>query len=327
MARRCGLNGWVRNQSDGVEIEVAGPAEAVGDFVASISSEAPPLAKIIKVETTDLPYLHIEGFKIVSSRALKSRSTLISPDVCTCPDCLRELLDPRDRRFRYPFINCTNCGPRYTIIQDIPYDRDKTTMAHFKMCPECRREYDDPLNRRFHAQPNACWDCGPQVWIEDAQANTIAARDEAIVKAVELLDRGSILAIKGLGGFHLAVKATDEAAVSRLRSRKIREEKPFAVMFAELGDISRYAHLGSAEEKLLESAARPIVLLERREDATASDLAASVAPWNRYLGVFLPYTPVHFLLFENAPYRALVMTSGNQSEEPIVIKTRMHGGA
>ena len=317
---RCGLNGWVRNQSDGVEIEVAGPAESVGDFVSSISSEPPPLARIVQVETTDLPYLRIEGFRIISSRALKSRATLISPDVCTCPDCLRELLDPLDRRFRYPFINCTNCGPRYTIIKDIPYDRDKTTMAHFRMCPECRSEYDDPLDRRFHAQPNACWDCGPQVWIEDAQSNIVAARDQAIVKAVELLERGAIVAVKGLGGFHLAVKATDEAAVSRLRSRKIREEKPFAVMFSEIEDIRRYAHLNGEEENLLKSPARPIVLLERRKDGSGPALAGSVAPWNRYLGVFLPYTPVHFLLFENAPYRALVMTSGNQSDEPIVMQ-------
>ena len=197
-----------------MEIEVAGPAESVRDFIGSISSESPPLARIVKVETTDLPYRDIEEFQIISSRALESRSTLISPDVCTCRDCLRELLDPRDRRFRYPFINCTNCGPRYTIIKDIPYDRDKTTMAHFKMCPRCRREYDDPLDRRFHAQPNACWECGPQVWLEDAQGNRIAARDEAVVKTVALLDAGSILAIKGLGGFHLAVKATREAAVS-----------------------------------------------------------------------------------------------------------------
>jgi hydrogenase maturation protein HypF len=319
LARRCGLNGWVRNQSDGVEIEVAGPCESVGGFVNSISSESPPLARIVKVETTDLPYLHLEGFRIISSRALKSRSTLISPDVCTCADCLGELLDPADRRFRYPFINCTNCGPRYTIIKDIPYDRDKTTMAHFKMCPECRREYEDPMNRRFHAQPNACWECGPQVWLEDAQANRIAARDEAIVRAVGLLDSGSIIAIKGLGGFHLAVKATDEAAVSRLRGRKIREEKPFAVMFAELGDIRRYAELGGEEEALLKSAARPIVLLLKREDYARSDMAQSVAPKNRRIGVFLPYTPVHFLIFANAPYRALVMTSGNQSDEPIVM--------
>jgi hydrogenase maturation protein HypF len=318
LAMHWGLNGWVRNQSDGVEIEVAGPAASVKDFISSISSETPPLARIVKVEITDLPYARIEGFKIITSLALQSRATLISPDVCTCSDCLRELLDPGDRRFRYPFINCTNCGPRYTIIKDIPYDRDKTTMAHFKMCPECRREYDDPLDRRFHAQPNACWDCGPQVWLEDARGNRIVDRDEAIAKAVELLDRGAVVAVKGLGGFHLAVKATDEAAVSRLRGRKIREEKPFAVMFPELEDVRRVALLNGEEEKLLVSPARPIVLLARREDS--SGLASSVAPGNRYLGVFLPYAPVHFLLFAGAPYRALVMTSGNQSDEPIVMQ-------
>src|SRR5208282_3211673 len=243
------------------------------------------------IQTTDLPYRHLEGFKIIGSRALQSRSTLISPDACTCADCLGELLDPLDRRFRYPFINCTNCGPRYTIIKDIPYDRDKTTMAHFEMCPECRREYDNPLDRRFHAQPNACWECGPQVWLEDAQRNTIAARDEALVKTVALLDSGSIISIKGLGGFHLAVKATDQAAVSRLRSRKIREEKPFAVMFPELEEIRRYCCLNSEEEDLLKSPARPIVLLARRPDHTGPAIAESVAPNNRNLGVFLPYTP------------------------------------
>jgi hydrogenase maturation protein HypF len=319
LAGRCGLNGWVRNQSDGVEIQVAGPADSVRSFIGSISSEPPPMARIVKVETTDLPYQDLEEFRIISSRALQSRSTLISPDVCTCRDCLRELFDPRDRRFRYPFINCTNCGPRYTIIKDIPYDRDKTTMAQFEMCPECRREYDNPLDRRFHAQPNACWECGPQVWLEDAQRNTIAARDEGLVKTVALLDSGSIISIKGLGGFHLAVKATDQAAVSRLRSRKIREEKPFAVMFPELEEIRRYCCLNSEEEDLLKSPARPIVLLARRPDHTGPAIAESVAPNNRNLGVFLPYTPLHFLLFENAPYRALVMTSGNQSDEPIVM--------
>ncbi len=318
LARRCRLNGWVRNQSDGVEIEVAGPAESVRDFISSISGEPPPLARIVKLETTDLPYQDLEDFSIIGSRALESRSTLISPDACTCRDCLRELLDSRDRRFRYPFINCTNCGPRYTIIQDIPYDRDKTTMAQFKMCPECRLEYDNPLDRRFHAQPNACSKCGPQVWLEDAQRNMIAARDEALVKTVSLLDSGSIVSIKGLGGFHLAVKATDQAAVSRLRSRKIREEKPFAVMFSELEELRRYCYLSDREEDLLMSAARPIVLLDRRPDHTGPPIAESVAPKNRCLGAFLPYTPLHFLLFDNAPYRALVMTSGNRSDEPIV---------
>jgi hydrogenase maturation protein HypF len=203
-------------------------------------------------------------------------------------------------------------------------------MAQFKMCPECRREYDNPLDRRFHAQPNACRECGPHVWLEDAQRNIIAARDEALVKTVSLLDSGSIISIKGLGGFNLAVKATDQAAVSRLRSRKIREEKPFAVMFPELEEIRRYCCLNSVEEDLLTSPARPIVVLARRPDDTAPVIAESVAPNNRNLGVFLPYTPLHFLLFENAPYRALVMTSGNQSDEPIVMnnadaRSRLNG--
>ncbi len=330
LAKRCGLNGWVRNQSDGVEIQVAGPADSVSNFIGSISSEPPPLARIVKVETSDLPYQDLEEFRIISSRALQSRSTLISPDVCTCRDCLLELFDAQDRRHRYPFINCTNCGPRYTIIKDIPYDRDKTTMAQFKMCPQCRGEYDNPLDRRFHAQPNACWECGPQVWLEDAQLNTIAARDEALVKTAALLDSGSIISIKGLGGFHLAVKATDQAAVSRLRSRKIREEKPFAVMFPELEEIGRYCYLNSREKDLLKSPARPIVLLARRPDHAAPVIAESVAPNNRDLGVFLPYTPLHFLLFENAPYCALVMTSGNRSDEPIVMnnadaRSRLNG--
>ena len=327
LARRCRLNGWVRNQSDGVEIEVAGPAEAVRHFVDSISSQPPPLARIVQVEAVELPYRDLEEFRITGSRAAQSRSTLISPDVCTCGDCLRELLDPLDRRFRYPFINCTNCGPRYTIIKDIPYDRDKTTMAEFKMCPQCRLEYENPLDRRFHAQPNACPQCGPQVWLEDAQQTVIALRDEALVKAVELLHSGSIISIKGLGGFHLAVKATDPAAVSRLRSRKIREEKPFAVMCPEPEDIRRYCYLNGEEEDLLKSPARPIVLLEKRPDHAGPPIAESVAPNNKRLGVFLPYTPIHFLLFQNAPYRALVMTSGNQSDEPIVMENadaRLH---
>ena len=319
LALEHGLNGWVRNQSDGVEIEVSGAAGAVQGFIDSIPAKAPPLARIVFLETADLPFAPLEEFTIVKSSAGRARSTLISPDVCTCDDCLRELFDPNDRRFRYPFINCTNCGPRYTIIRDIPYDRDKTTMARFAMCPECGREYGDPLDRRFHAQPNACWKCGPQVWLEDPAGERIAEPADAIAKAVALLDAGHILAIKGLGGFHLAVKATDEPAVARLRSRKIREEKPFAVMFPSIGDIRRFCLVNETEEDLLSSQARPIVLLQKRADGGRDSLAASVAPRNRYLGAFLPYTPIHFLLYDNAPYRALVMTSGNQSDEPIVM--------
>jgi hydrogenase maturation protein HypF len=307
----------VRNQPDGVEIEVAGPTGAVEAFIASISLESPPLARITGVETLDLAFRELEGFTIAKSRPVLSRSTLIAPDVCTCADCLRELLDPQNRRFRYPFINCTNCGPRYTIIKDIPYDRDKTTMSGFTMCPECLCEYEDPLDRRFHAQPNACPRCGPQVWLEDARGEVIGSRDAAVRKVVQLLASGAVVAIKGLGGFHLAVNACDEEAVRRLRSRKVRGQKPFAVMFASVCDISLVCHLNKEEERLLQSPARPIVLLKKRLPSHPIPIAPAVSPKNKRLGVFLPYTPLHFLLFDDAPCRALVMTSGNQSDEPI----------
>ena len=271
------------------------------------------------VEVSEQPFEPIDGFSIVKSVAGKSRSTLISPDVCTCEDCLREFSNPEDRRYRYPFINCTNCGPRYTIIKDIPYDRDKTTMARFSMCPSCRSEYEDPMNRRFHAQPNACWECGPQVWLETPEGSRMAERDDAVGEAIRLLARGAVLAVKGLGGFHLAVHALDEQAVSRLRSRKIREEKPFAVMFASLDAVKRHCRVGAGEEALLLSLHRPIVLLERLERSAGLSIAPGVAPGNRFLGAFLPYTPLHYLLFANSPYDALIMTSGNQSDEPIVM--------
>ncbi|MCE5336563.1 MAG: carbamoyltransferase HypF, partial [Desulfobacteraceae bacterium] len=320
LARRHGLGGWVRNQSDGVEIEAAGAADPVRAFIDDITAKAPPLSRIVSIEVAELAFEPCDAFEILRSLTLDSRATLISPDVCTCEDCLREMFDPRDRRFRYPFTNCTNCGPRYTIIKDIPYDRDKTTMARFRMCPECLREYEDPMDRRFHAQPNACPECGPQVWLEDGSGARIASRDDALGLAVKLLGEGSILAVKGLGGFHLAAKATDEDSVSALRRRKVREDKPFAVMFADIAEIGKYCLLDGAEEELLRSPARPIVLLSRREDPSGPAMAPSVAPKNRYLGAFLPYTPLHFLLFHDAPYRALVMTSGNMSDEPIVME-------
>ena len=318
LAKRCRLNGWVRNQSDGVEIEVAGPAVSVETFIRSISSEPPPLARITSVESADLSYRELVGFTIAESRPVESRTTLISPDVCTCSDCLRELFDPGDRRFRHPFINCTNCGPRYTIIKDIPYDREKTTMSRFNMCPECSGEYENPSDRRFHAQPNGCPQCGPRVWLEDCGRKVLASRDGAVRKAAALLDAGAIVAVKGLGGFHLAVKACDEGAVSRLRGRKVREEKPFAVMFSQIEDIAVHCRLNTVEEELLKSPARPIVLLWKRKDPDGMPLASSVAPKNRRLGVFLPYTPLHFLLFDGSPRSTFVMTSGNQSDEPIV---------
>ncbi len=321
LAFRHALNGWVRNQSDGVEIEIAGSEDAVAAFLCDLPAQAPPLARIHHIEATELPYAPLRPFRIAPSLQQKSRATLISPDVCTCADCMRELLDPSDRRYRYPFINCTNCGPRYTIVKDIPYDRAKTTMASFTMCPACRKEYEDPLNRRFHAQPNGCWECGPQVWLERPSGERVAERDEAMRGAVSLLEQGKIVAIKGLGGFHLAVDAMNEAAVACLRSRKIREEKPFAVMFPDVGSIRKHCEVSTTEAALIECRERPIVILRRLEEAPRNPIAASVAPRNRSLGAFLPYTPLHRLLFVDTPLEALVMTSGNQSDEPIVMCT------
>jgi hydrogenase maturation protein HypF len=319
LAHQHGLDGWVRNQSDGVEIEAAGLAGEIEQFIQDIPSKAPPLARVVEVDVSERVFRPLERFHIVKSKSEQSRSTLIAPDVCTCRDCLRELHDPRDRRYRYPFINCTNCGPRYTIIKDIPYDRDKTTMARFSMCPTCQAEYDNPLDRRFHAQPNACWECGPEVWLEAPDGGRLAGRERAIDEAVARLQEGSIVAIKGLGGFHLAVLATDESAVSRLRSRKIREEKPFAVMFSDLDAIKRTCEMSSMEAELLRDPKRPIVLLKRKPAHEGNAIAPSVAPRNRFIGAFLPYTPVHYLLFQGSSYQALVMTSGNQSDEPIVM--------
>jgi hydrogenase maturation protein HypF len=241
-------------------------------------------------------------------------ATLISPDVAVCDDCLREMLDPLDRRYHYPFINCTNCGPRYSIIDDIPYDRPKTSMRHFTMCPLCQAEYDDPLNRRFHAQPNACPACGPQVslWVNPRRPIRTA---DPIAAAADLIRKGQILAMKGLGGYHLAVDALNPLAVARLRRRKLREEKPFAVMSPDLAAIQRYAVVETAEEDLLRSIQRPIVLLKK---APSYGLAEEVAPCNRYVGAMLPYTPLHHLLLR-CGFTALVMTSGNRSEEPIAI--------
>lgn len=321
LAARHALDGWVRNQSDGVEMEIAGPHEAVAAFLRALPDQAPPLARIHRIDIEDVPYSPLEPFRIVESLRQESRATLISPDTCTCADCQRELLDPADRRYRYPFINCTNCGPRYTIVQDIPYDRAKTTMAPFTMCHACREEYEDPLNRRFHAQPNACWECGPQVWLELPSGERLADRDEAVRSAITFLEQDKIVAIKGLGGFHLAVNALSEAAVSRLRSRKIREEKPFAVMFPDVNSIRKHCDMSPEETALLESIERPIVILRLLAQTPSQPMASSVAPRNRNLGAFLPYTPIHRLLFIDTSLEALVMTSGNQSDEPIVMGT------
>ena len=314
LAEKYGLKGKVANTSSGVSIHVEGPAQRVASFESDLADKSPPLAYIVEISGQPSVVENFADFAIVKSKGESAMSTLISPDVSVCNDCLAEMLDPNDRRYQYPFINCTNCGPRYTIIDDIPYDRPKTSMRQFKMCPSCQAEYDDPNNRRFHAQPNACADCGPHVALYDCRRNRLAT-DNPIAKTADLLKHGHIVAIKGLGGYHLAVDATNSDAVECLRNRKIREEKPLAVMSYDLEHIRRYAVVGSAEEALLTSNRRPIVLLKKKNPNTISQ---AVAPKNKYFGVMLPYTPLHYLLL-NYGFVALVMTSGNLSEEPIAI--------
>ena len=309
LAAKNALTGFVSNHSNGVAVEVQGERAAIDSFVQTLGSSPPPLAVIDDISVEEIPICAETSFRIVESVSQADSSTPLSPDIATCDDCLRELFDPKDHRFHYPFINCTNCGPRFTIIRDIPYDRPNTTMADFAMCPACAKEYHSPDNRRFHAQPNACPVCGPRVWFEKGPRK---CWDESALRAtVEALAQGEIVAIKGIGGFHLAVDATNEDAVARLRERKGRRDKPFALMARDMETISEYAILKDEERSLLLSRQRPVVLLNRRN---GSHLAASVAPGNPMLGFMMPYSPVHHLLLEDRP---LVMTSGNLSEEPI----------
>jgi len=315
LAEKYNLKGEVANTSSGVSIHIEGLPDNVAAFERDLAEKNPPLAYIVDINSkTESPRNHTD-FAIVKSKAQAKMTTLISPDVSVCDDCLGEMLAPTDRRYHYPFINCTNCGPRYTIIDDIPYDRPKTSMRHFKMCPRCQAEYDDPVNRRFHAQPNACADCGPHVELYDNQKKEISRHAQALEAAARLLKAGNILAIKGLGGYHLAADAANTAAVKQLRRRKLREEKPFAIMSHDLKRIRQYARVGPEEEKLLTAIQRPIVLLEKKKPNAISE---EVAPRNRYFGVMLPYTPLHYLLLAQG-FDALVMTSGNLSEEPIAI--------
>ncbi|MBV8051767.1 MAG: carbamoyltransferase HypF, partial [Acidobacteriaceae bacterium] len=312
------LNGTIRNTAAGVTIEIQGPEEAVEDFLTSLPAEAPPLSRITGFVVQDVPCNGDAEFRIVHSHGGEEVRTLISPDVAICNDCLRELFDPADRRCRYPFINCTNCGPRFTIVRDIPYDRPSTSMAVFPMCPECQAEYENPLDRRFHAQPNACWKCGPQVELWDRSGRAIHCRDP-IAEAASALRAGLIVAVKGLGGFHLAADATNRAAVALLRQRKRRVEKPFAIMVPDVAAAQDICELDDSARKVLESIQRPIVLVPKRIPNSVPD---EVAPFNKYLGVFLPCTPLHYLLLREGGFRALVMTSGNLSEEPIAIDNR-----
>jgi hydrogenase maturation protein HypF len=309
------LCGNVSNSPSGVTIEVQGPLEAVDEFVRRLPAEAPPLSHITEVRVHEVSCNLDRDFRIVATQRGAPVRTLISPDVSICSDCLRELLDPRDRRHRYPFINCTNCGPRFTIVRDIPYDRPYTSMAAFRMCPACQAEYDDPRDRRFHAQPNACWHCGPQVELWDRQGRNMFSKDP-IAEAAAGLVAGQVVAVKGLGGFHLAVDAANPAAVALLRERKRRVEKPFAVMVPCLEAVADFCIVNEAAAKAMSSPQHPIVLLPKLSRGAVAD---AVAPGNRYLGVFLPYAPLHHLLFADGGFQALVMTSGNLSEEPIAI--------
>jgi len=315
LARRRVLRGRVFNHSSGVVIEVEGEAQAIEQFVSDLAAYPPPLALIESVERSDdLMPVNFDDFQIIESLTAAEKVVPIPADIATCSDCLRELFDPCDRRYRYPFINCTNCGPRFSIINDLPYDRIRTTMHEFVMCDECRAEYDNPLDRRFHAEPIACPVCGPQLRLTDVRGR--APVDDALSYTIRLLEQGRIIAVKGLGGYHLACDALNPEAVEHLRSRKNRVDKPFALMADSVDQIREYCVLSRDEEEVLLSEGRPIVLLEKKPDVK---IPPSVAPGMRTLGFMLPYTPLHHLLLEGFR-RPLVMTSGNVSDEPICYK-------
>lgn len=322
LAKRLILTGWVKNTSAGVDIEVDGEKNILDDFIQSLHDEAPPLAYIDTLSATFLPENGFSAFDIIHSETVDGAFQPISPDVAVCDDCLRELFDPHDRRFHYPFINCTNCGPRFTIIKDIPYDRPKTTMSGFDLCPDCAREYQDPLNRRFHAQPLACAVCGPKVMFERLTMRALADSEDAISATRSALSNGEIVAIKGLGGFHLACDATNPAAVKELRQRKQRVDKPFALMMPSMEVVKQHCFVSGDECEALLSSARPIVLLKRKPE---SNIVEDVSPKQDWLGVMLPYTPLHYLLFFDSFHPSstlidpLVLTSGNLSEDPIAI--------
>ncbi len=316
-AREAGLGGFVTNDASGVVIEVEGPAEACDGFVTRLRERPPPAAFVRESYVRELPATGETEFTIRPSAPGAEPYISIPPDLNICADCAREMLDPSDRRYRYPFINCTNCGPRFTITRTMPYDRPETTMSAFPMCPDCAAEYQDPLDRRFHAQPVACPRCGPRVWLEAGGENR-PEREEAIAAARRLLAEGGILAVRGLGGFHLSCDATNPEAVALLRERKKRPAKPFALMCPDLAGAEKLVELSATEREMLASVYRPIVLAALRPEAR--ELGDSVAPGNSRLGVMLPYTPLHLLLFEGEDpprFRALVMTSGNRRDEPI----------
>jgi hydrogenase maturation protein HypF len=318
LASELSLSGWVLNSPQGVFIEAEAEKPLLELFVLRLEREKPAHAYIQSLELSFLDPVGFSGFEIRQSSTGGEATALVLPDIATCPDCLREILDPDARRYRYPFTNCTNCGPRFTIIEALPYDRANTSMKAFEMCTACRREYEDPTDRRFHAQPIACPECGPQLVLWDAEGALICSRDEALREASAAVRAGRIAAVKGLGGFHLVADARNEAAVRRLRARKHREEKPLALMFPGIDLVANACKVSELETRLLLSPESPIVLLERKPfSGGAGDLVAvSVAPNNPYLGVMLPYTPLHHLLMRELGF-PIVATSGNLVDEPI----------
>ncbi len=336
LAVRHDLAGWVLNASGAVEIHVEGASVAIDAFEVALGADAPVLARIERADRAEAVPAGLEAFRVRTSEAKPGGRLPVSPDVATCEACAREMLDPHDRRYRYPFITCTDCGPRFTVIEAMPYDRERTSMRAFEQCPECRAEYTTPGDRRYHSETNSCPECGPRLWLEHADGAVIdGSREGALAAAAEILRGGGIVAVRGLGGFHLAVDATDDAAVRRLRERKHREAKPLAVMVRSASEVRELARVSAAELGLLASPMRPVVLVERRDSAGTGDasqaralaasrapqtraLAASVAPGLDRIGVMLAYTPLHHLLLD-AVARPLVMTSGNLSDEPIAI--------
>ncbi len=318
LATDLNLKGYVLNSSKGVFIEAEGETEILKQFILRIEKEKPPISIIQSLEYSFLDPVGYESFEIKKSEKEEEVSALILPDIAVCDDCLKELFNPNDRRYLYPFINCTNCGPRFTIIEALPYDRPNTSMKNFKMCSQCEAEYTNPLDRRFHAQPIACPQCGPQVQLWNNKGEIISEKQEAINQTCELINSGKIIALKGLGGFHLVVDATDNEAVIQLRKKKHREEKPFALMFPDIEMVKEICEVNEFEERLLKSPESPIVLLKRKNNQEASILSDFVAPDNPYLGIMLPYTPLHHILLKNLK-KPIVATSGNLSEEPICI--------
>jgi hydrogenase maturation protein HypF len=316
LAKELKLNGWVLNSSQGVFIEADGYKEILDSFVLRIERERPPHSFIQSLEFSFLDPAGYNDFNIRTSDDEGNKSVLILPDIATCSDCLKDIFDPSNRRYLYPFTNCTNCGPRFSIIQSLPYDRKNTTMSKFLMCDECRAEYEDPLNRRFHAQPNACPKCGPHLELWDGKGEVLGLHHDALLKAADEIRHGKIAAVKGIGGFHLIADARNDEAVQLLRKRKHREEKPLALMMPNMETLSKYCMPGDFERRLLLSPESPIVLIERKD--ISSDISESIAPDNPYLGVMLPYSPLHYIMMKELNF-PIVATSGNISDEPICI--------